>query len=1363
MDVTHDANGNLVTIHNPHSNPPVGPALPPVTTYTYDPQGRATTVTDAVGGVTNLTYNFAGRLSAATLPGSAAWSFDPISLYGLVDTSTGSGTSSNPATIVDPALAVASWTNPLSGVRQLAVDTLGFDYTWLGRIDTITLPDPDGTGPLPAPVIEYTQDLLGRRTEVTDPSGLVTSSVYDTAGNLASVTLPDPDGSGPRTAAVSTATYDALNRVLTETSPGGITTSYVYDSAGRVTSITGMDPDGAGPQTAPVSTIGYDAIGRRTSITDALGGVTSFVFDAAGNRISVTNALGNSTSATFDAAGQVLTTTDAANATTTFVYDVLGNTTSVTLPDPDGAGALTAPVFTTGYDAFGRAVSSTAPDGGVSTVAFDINGRVSQQTAPDGSFVTFAFDAAGQLVTQTTSDPDGAGPLLPLVTSYGYDSLGRIASVTDPNGGVSSSAYNALGQLASGTDSTGRTTTFAYDGWSRNVSITDALANQSSVTYNASGQVATSTDGLGNTTTIGYDAAGRAISSTDALAGVTAIEFDTLGRRTKLTDAVGNATTWTYDAIGQILTETQSDGAGGGGTRSFVYDSVGRLTQRTDRNGRVIDFGYDQLGRQIEQKWMIGATTVNTIATAYNNNLRVVSVVDDDSSLAFTWDNMGRLLTVNNNGTPNTPNVSLSYQYDTIGRTTQLAATVNSVADFVNQFGYDSAGRVSQVTQTDGDALNGDSITDKRVDLDYDASGRLTSLARYESLDTSVSVADSSWTFDTAGRLTSLQHVVAGSPNPVTIAGYTFTWDASDRITSIDSVRDGITTYSYDATNQLTAADYATQTDETFGYDVNGNRTTSSALPGSSGPAVYTTGDHNRITTDGTYNYAYDLEGNRISKTNIVTLESVEYVWNNANLLTDVITRDSLGAVTKTVSYRYDGLGRRIGKFVDDNGDTVIDRSETFIYDGAGLLSPLPRFGGEGQGEGVTAIRIPGVNGALGQYGWVDNVVLVYSDVDGSGPASSTLTSRNLYRPLVDQIFASEDATGNVLWALTDQLGTPRDWADRDSTTGTTSVALHTRFTAFGAIESVTDGTGSPLSSSILPPSSFTGQLYDADAELYYYRARWYDPVLGKFLSDDPMSFGAGDANVSRYVGNGTATRRDPSGLDGMDIKMDIWIRARNREHRHDPPPPPDLRSGSYIVVENATGLFGEWFEEAAEEAGEKTHVDEGYENKWAELHEMKLSMQTGGPDDVIIFVGHRYTKYFDTGIQPANDWPGGDLNYGPLRKQLSTTYSVFDIVDDLNRTTDDPAIIVFAGCSTDCLAPRIIENTNTKLVIGTTSDISLGDARVLVKTVLRGIQDGLTANQLKTTFDNESQRRRKKRRLYILGQTSESMLNLIE
>ena len=46
-----------------------------------------------------------------------------------------------------------------------------------------------------------------------------------------------------------------------------------------------------------------------------------------------------------------------------------------------------------------------------------------------------------------------------------------------------------------------------------------------------------------------------------------------------------------------------------------------------------------------------------------------------------------------------------------------------------------------------------------------------------------------------------------------------------------------------------------------------------------------------------------------------------------------------IGPTTKAVEYLYDGLGRRIGKSVDEDGDGFMDRSQTFVYDGAGLLA----------------------------------------------------------------------------------------------------------------------------------------------------------------------------------------------------------------------------------------------------------------------------------------------------------------------------------------------------------------------------------------------------------------------------------------
>ena len=61
---------------------------------------------------------------------------------------------------------------------------------------------------------------------------------------------------------------------------------------------------------------------------------------------------------------------------------------------------------------------------------------------------------------------------------------------------------------------------------------------------------------------------------------------------------------------------------------------------------------------------------------------------------------------------------------------------------------------------------------------------------------------------------------------------------------------------------------------------------------------------------------------------------------------------------------------------------------------------------------------------------------------------------------------------------------------------------------------------------------AFTGREWDPDTGLYYYRARYYDPRLGRFISEDPMGFNAGDPNFYAYVFSNPANRVDPSGLE---------------------------------------------------------------------------------------------------------------------------------------------------------------------------------------------------------------------------------------
>ncbi len=65
---------------------------------------------------------------------------------------------------------------------------------------------------------------------------------------------------------------------------------------------------------------------------------------------------------------------------------------------------------------------------------------------------------------------------------------------------------------------------------------------------------------------------------------------------------------------------------------------------------------------------------------------------------------------------------------------------------------------------------------------------------------------------------------------------------------------------------------------------------------------------------------------------------------------------------------------------------------------------------------------------------------------------------------------------------------------------------------------------------SVRNPFRYTGREYDAESGLYYYRARYYDPALGRFLSEDPIGL-EGGINPYAYVGNDPVNNRDPSGL----------------------------------------------------------------------------------------------------------------------------------------------------------------------------------------------------------------------------------------
>jgi YD repeat-containing protein len=132
-----------------------------------------------------------------------------------------------------------------------------------------------------------------------------------------------------------------------------------------------------------------------------------------------------------------------------------------------------------------------------------------------------------------------------------------------------------------------------------------------------------------------------------------------------------------------------------------------------------------------------------------------------------------------------------------------------------------------------------------------------------------------------------------------------------------------------------------------------------------------------------------------------------EYAWDYHNRLTGVVTKDSSGAVTKTVTYSYDAYDRRIAKSINaDGAGPAIPTTERMVYDG-------------------------------------DNIALTF---DGQG----NLTHRYLYGPGVDRVLADETQT-SVNWALVDNQGTVRDVIDSNGV-----VLNHLSYDSFGNVTSET-------------------------------------------------------------------------------------------------------------------------------------------------------------------------------------------------------------------------------------------------------------------------------------------------------------------
>jgi RHS repeat-associated protein len=836
-----------------------------------------------------------------------------------------------------------------------------------------------------------------------------------------------------------------------------------------------------------------------THVTDALDRVTKYFFMSGSNatcngnacpiaplsraaiirteRQSVEGNLINSF--VFDNDENLLQAVDPVKRTTLYSYNNAGDVTTII----DVLGTLS---FT--YNGFGQVLTATDRMSGVTTNGYDSKGNLLTTTDMTGRTSTFTYDGQGLVITVT--DPRG------IVSTFTY-SAGQVATHSINGGHTTSYQYHPRGWLAQVTDANGHATNYTRDTVGRILTVSDMLgappfAPLAVFEYDLAGRRTKATDGRGNATTYTYDNAYRLTTETDAASSATNYVYDKMSNLQKVTAPLLRVTDLVYDDLDRLRRVNYPLGL----FERYEYDAAHRVIRRIDTAGRLTRFFYDIGDRLTRELDPAGNDTLYS----YNPRSQVLQVTDaQNQKYQFEYDALGRVLRTQRGGR------EWSFTYDGDGdRATRTDAKGNTTTYAYNElnnlttityanggtqpYAYDVLGRMTSATNATG-----------TVTLGYDARHRVTSTTdvwgqtlgyQYDNNNNrtqmTLGTSQTTYAYDVLDRVTQMAHNNVGAA--------TFAYDAVSRLTNRTLANGVAATASYDPLDRLTRLTYAkgatTIADWQYQFDA-AHQIAQITEP--TGNRTYTYDTLNRLTAatragQAAESYVYDAVGNRTA-----SHLSTVYNYLSFNRLSgtsdSTFTYDANGNLkTKTTAqgvwdYDWDSENRLIR----------VTRPDLFVinyrYDALGRR--VERRTGPGEwtrftydGMDVVLDRQPG--GVSVEYG------------NGLEVADKLWQKGNNSTP----VFFVTDQIRNT-HSLTDTNGGMLGILAYDSF-GNVVGSANTRY-------------------------DYTGRERDADTGLIYSRAHWYDPQLGRFISEDPVGF-AGGVNFYAYVENSPLALTDPTG-----------------------------------------------------------------------------------------------------------------------------------------------------------------------------------------------------------------------------------------
>jgi RHS repeat-associated protein len=848
--------------------------------------------------------------------------------------------------------------------------------------------------------------------------------------------------------------------------------------------------------------------GLVTKIQHADGKYQSFFYDAYGNKQWEENELGKHTSYIYDDYKRVTSVTDPMIHTTSYDYSPTQGGTQWQLHTTNSPWFVTSPAQIVTHN------------------VYDENWRKTSVTA--------AYNT------------------LNLTTAFVYDNVGNLTQVTDPRLKVTRHGYDNRNRKVSTTEAYGTslqaTTVWHYDGAS-NIFQTDRPDQKSE--------------------TMGHDALNRRIWHSEPrdvpgasptptpIALTTHIYYNPSGTINYVVDERGKVTSFQYNPSDEKTTMSYT-GPSPAPFQSWVWDDAHNLASRTTVNGNahptsneVQRFSYDCRNRKIQMTW---DNTLEWAQFSYDYASRLTEAKNGTgtvgqnviSDVTRQYDDANHLTLDRQNVTGLGIN-SVNYPaYDADGRLTQMNITG---ASYNYIYGYDGAGRLTTITPF------GRSV---QFQYAYDASSNETD--RYAYLPNNVTIHQV-YGRDSLDRMSS-RLVKNGINGTTTFSTEAYTYDHMNRIYEVN--RGGAADdFNYYWDGELQWATYGggphtpfqegqdPDLDTTDNVDVNaGYQPPNTQEPEATPPPD----DYSDPKVGGlipsdlpgvrSLGYYFDKAGNRQEVTDTLN-PTINYVINNINQYTSVSRGViSNGAEHEVSSFQglYDNHPVSYTYINDEHLKTVgdaVDGTYNLSYDALGRCVKRD------------------LNGTITYYIYDGDKPILEHD------GNISIVGSNVYGKGIDEILMRTEQgganNGQPMYYAQDHEGSVTHLINGCTTTscGTGNVLEKYAYDAFG-VPTFMDGNSNnrnPNATAYNNRFLFTGREYAATYRgtyvstfsFYEYRARAYNPTLGRFMSEDPKGFDAGDYNLFRYCHNDPVDLTDPMGLAADDYRL-TWAKTGSED-----------------------------------------------------------------------------------------------------------------------------------------------------------------------------------------------------------------------